>query len=59
MGTNASNSYDLPGDVFEPGETRPQRTKKSKGAKANEVASKKRSFADTSLEVRHVMTKFS
>ena len=38
-------SYDLPGDVFDAGEERPLKAKKAK------AATKKRSFAQTSMEV--------
>lgn len=40
-------SYDLPMDVFESGETRPARAKKTKSHKPA-----KRSFAETGIDVR-------
>ncbi|KAF2150849.1 Poly(A) polymerase PAPalpha [Myriangium duriaei CBS 260.36] len=45
-------NYDLPEDVFEPGETRPTKTKKSKAAKNGETGGKKRTVADANLDVR-------
>ncbi|OCK81606.1 poly(A) polymerase Pap [Lepidopterella palustris CBS 459.81] len=42
-----TRNYDLPADLFEPGETRPARTKKSKTHR-----SVKRSFAESGLDVR-------
>lgn len=44
------SSYDLPGDVFEPGETRPIRPKK-RVIKKVDGAAKKRSFDASELEV--------
>ena len=44
-------SYDLPDDVFEPGEVRPTRPKK-KVIKKVDSASKKRSFDASEIEVR-------
>lgn len=43
------NSYDLPADVFEPGEIRPTRPKKL--VKKTESSVKKRSFETSQLEV--------
>lgn len=43
-------NYDLPLDVFQPGEERPTRTKKSKGVKKAEVNGKKRNVADANLD---------
>lgn len=48
-----SCSYDLPEDVFEPGEQRPTKAKKTKGTKTGaQPASKKRSLAEAKLDVR-------
>lgn len=49
-------SYDLPEDVFEPGEKRPTKGKKAKAANktANDPSSKKRSHAEAKLDVRRV-----
>jgi len=48
---NLITSYDLPADVFEPGEARPTRTKKSKTPKTADAGSLKRTFSATKIEV--------
>lgn len=47
-------SYDLPDDVFEPGEQRPSKAKKGKSAnKSNgQAPAKKRSHTEAKLDVR-------
>lgn len=55
-----SSSYLLPDDVFEPGEKRPSKGKKTKAGKATEAMSKKRTVADAKLDVRsHLSTRHS
>lgn len=45
-------SYNLPDDVFEPGETRPSKTKKAKVAKSGDAPSKKRTVDEAKFDVR-------
>ncbi|KAL2356898.1 Poly(A) polymerase papa [Cryomyces antarcticus] len=45
-----TRNYDLPADVFEPGENRPVRSKKGKSNKAALPVPKKRSFSNTGME---------
>ncbi|KAI9690437.1 MAG: polynucleotide adenylyltransferase [Bathelium mastoideum] len=48
-----TRNYDLPDDVFEAGETKPARSKKSKQTKPNETsATKKRTLDEAGIEVR-------
>jgi len=44
-------SYQLPDDVFEPGEARPAKAKKGKGGKNAEAANRKRTPAEAELDV--------
>ncbi|KAK4969282.1 polynucleotide adenylyltransferase [Elasticomyces elasticus] len=46
-----TRNYDLPADLFEPGETRPTKAKK-KGAKQAQPIATKRSFSNTDMSVR-------
>jgi len=46
------NSYDLPADVFEAGETKPTRKSKVKTVKNGDLSSKKRTFSATQMDVR-------
>ncbi|KAI9829933.1 MAG: hypothetical protein M1819_005905 [Sarea resinae] len=45
-----TRNYDLPGDVFEPGEVRPERVKRTKTIKKSDAAARKRNFAASNLE---------
>ena len=46
-----TRNYDLPDDVFEPGDARPSKSKKAKILRTPEPTVKKRSFADSNVEV--------
>jgi len=51
-------SYDLPDDVFEPGEKRPvkEKKKKAKAPPAELATSKKRSMTEAGIQVRRKLT---